>query len=834
MLIFEQIEAIKEDIDQYIDKSKELNSNDNDDIFYKRFAIPKTLDHFIGLVECLYMLDRNKETHKNYKRDRLTSILADCVYNYDNSLSDLLYATIDHSSLDQNSNVINHNQLLRSKLVNILVSLPELISNIYGHDCPAKFTVKTYIIRLCSILNRTLCHVHAKSKSSFYLAHINLVIGRLFVKGHSQLIWDNLLKNILNVSLIKDPKWLKIIRQILFNSDEDHYFDQTIFIEPLLKIIFANSFYTCINEVFNYEYLHSALNGKGINLLKKIEFLLTNKFLLIFHCSPSFSKSVNIDPFLFNIFTYLYTNNRTWLYNAINNLLDTWSNLNGFKHRLYYQHFYLARQIIICTKLLFQYDSDKTIHEMWNKFHKTIILSGKIHLQSSQAEFRVIGLTTIMIVLDILSKYSGIEVETPKFEEVESSNIDECQFLKKLSIVDLNNIFNASSNNDDFMNNFNHSTTSQHSENNIQLIDTKPSKKEKIVQLDSDDDDDEDDDLQPFDLSHDVLVEDDIRFVGNDIETSNKAIQAVNIQTALLIDNSRQAPIYIQDCIDGLVQIEKPLWAEKCLHSAERIIRANFDFDYFEKYSSQNSPLSYGQLNTIALKFVEVLFHLDNQVGIKNFEKHRLNALIALTVGAPKIVAKYLSDQFYAPYLSIQNRLDALNVLRSASEELSKPLELKSKTVSNEPSLKLSKSAIQFQRKYFNITYSADGDQDSDDCDIEDDLNKKSNWQAIVSERIRSNTRYISSLGNFDSSNNSSLTTSRFVPVASYFFFPLLRDFNRVQIQLNLHEEDSYVLEQLFYSLGLLLQNCANYPQANLMAKELLQLISSFRNHQLG
>lgn len=813
MANFEQIEDIIEEINQY---NPDVDSA-ADKKFYTQFAFPKTLERFIALVECLV----NQHRDENLKRDRLTSILADCIYT-DNSLSELLYLRFISPNVT--------NPILCLKLVNILVSLPELISNLYAFNCPSKLTARPYLERLCAVLRQLLQQVHA-NLNSFNLTHIYLVVTRLCLKGHHQIVWDNLLQNIV-CHLANDNKWLQIARQILLNDSthSEAFSNQSMLIEPVFKMIFANSScHRSIDKLLSYEHLQ-AISGMS-TLVNKVKFLLTNKFLLIFQCEPLASNSINIDAFLLNIFTYLYTNNRQWLRIATENVLDTWANLNGFRHRPYHQHFYLCRQIIIIAKLHFQCKHEAS-KEILSKFHRIIIFGTELHLKSSQMQLRVIGLTTSVIVLDLLAKFSGISIEVPKFEETQSSD-DDCVFLKKLASIDMERIFNIDPTDYRPLDE-NISPQESIPPNHIPMTASKSPNKNDIKHVQLDSDDDEDDDLQPFDLCNDIRVEDDIRYVGKDVEPS-KRDQSDNIQNTLLIETSRQTPIYLQDCINGLAQTEKPLYAEKCLLSAERIIRANFT-NTSDKLST-NTSMEYGRLNSVALKFAQILFNLDNQVAISNFYQLRLDALVALCVGAPKIVAKYLSEQFYAPYLPIRSRLDILTVLTAASEELCMPLapvetssikSVKNGSIQKEPS----KGVIQFQRKYFGITNSWEEGDDSDDDQNEQPETK--NWQSIVSQRIRSNTRIISRQHlkqNLDSSS-SYHSTSRFVPVSGYFFFPLLRDPHKTEIRLNLDEEDSYVLEQLFYSLGVLLKNCVNYSQVNLMSKELLQFMSSFRNHQ--
>src|SRR5690606_14418791 len=142
-----------------------------------------------------------------------------------------------------------------------------------------------------------------------------------------------------------------------------------------------------------------------------------------------------------------------------------------------------------------------------------------------------------------------------------------------------------------------------------------------------------------------------------------------------------------------------------------------------------------GRLDGVALRLAQILFNLDDQQSIDDFDRLRINALVALCAGSPKVVASYLSDQFYAPYLSVRNRLDALAVLTAASEELSrlKPItggDTHDKVVvkKRQASLEASSSVKRLQRKYFGL----DEDDDDDDEDDED----QGDWRSEIEQRI--------------------------------------------------------------------------------------------------
>lgn len=768
---------------------KAESNSDEYETFYKNFVPLKSIVRFNIFVEKLLL-----EKLKCHKQDKMMLILNDIVF-LDTNLENLIY-------LITNETECNIESIQITKFINVLVSLPELISNLLQHNCPKAFTIKNYISRLAIILGNVLNRIHKSGTElrNFNFIYIHILVRRICLRGWQDIIFDYLLKDIF-LFVINDDKWPEILRKVLIvNSEQSNLiFEETNFIESMFKIVFFNAHGPkSILKIFPFEYLET-----DKRLLPKIEFILTNKLVLVFYCLLDW-KRTNPDHFIFNFLGYLY-HHWDWFEMAAGNIMDMWANSNAFNYRTYNQQFYLCRLMIVTCRLLCELDkySDRS-KNIIEKMSKCAFNGATINLACSQSEFRAIGHTTSLILFELFLKFQSLKVELPKFDELSDLMDEDCDHLKCLASFDIKLLFEEWNENGILL-------KLEKKEDNLKEENNGDIKKEN--EFVSDDEDD------PNTLSNDIPIEDDVRYTGKDLGT----VDSSDIQKALLIDNSKRRPIYLEDCIEGLCEYDKPDWTERCLRASEKIIRANF--------FNPTKPTEFSRLDNVALNFTQTLFHLDDKFSIDNFDQLRLNSLVALCVGSPKIVASYLTEQFYTKHICIQNRLDVLAVLTMASDELSKikPIEYPEDKVKKiEPAnvkqiLTNTKQNEKFRKQFFLLE---DGDDDDDD-----DKTKK-NWQEIRDSKILSQTRYISPIYSQKQAQQQLTNLNRFVPVAKHFFFPLLRDFMCLEVQINIKEEDSFIVENLIYALSVFLHNCAKHSQAMLMSKELLPFIYSYRTHQ--
>ncbi|XP_029413626.1 telomere length regulation protein TEL2 homolog isoform X2 [Nannospalax galili] len=201
---------------------------------------------------------------------------------------------------------------------------------------------------------------------------------------------------------------------------------------------------------------------------------------------------------------------------------------------------------------------------------------------------------------------------------------------------------------------------------------------------------------------------------------------------------SSKAPLYIRDCIEALTtSVDVEHW-EAALQVLEGLI-----------YRSPEAT------REVSVELAKVLLHLEEKTCVAGFQQLRQRALVAVTVKDPAQVAKYLTSQFYSLNYSLRQRMDILDVLTLAAQELSRPRHLQRPPQNSSPG-----SVTQYSPA---LAISQPGDAAAPD------------WRVVVEERIRSKTRRFSKGCPWQELSSS---PNEFNSVAGYFFFPLLQHFD--------------------------------------------------------
>uniref|UniRef100_A0AAR2JDN5 Telomere length regulation protein TEL2 homolog n=1 Tax=Pygocentrus nattereri TaxID=42514 RepID=A0AAR2JDN5_PYGNA len=232
-------------------------------------------------------------------------------------------------------------------------------------------------------------------------------------------------------------------------------------------------------------------------------------------------------------------------------------------------------------------------------------------------------------------------------------------------------------------------------------------------------------------------------------------------------------PRYVRDCLEG----------ETLLMCGEMCSLTNL---------SETPSLA------VSVQFSKVLLHLEDRYSTAGFHTLRQSAMVALAVIHTQPVVEYLTTEFYSLNYSLRQRLDILEVLALAAQELSEPITEK-KAVS--------------QPVARAVTLEQCGEVE--------------HWRQVVEKRIQSKTRRISK----GASQPPKAAPNRYAPVAAYFFFPLLRNYDRPQVTFDLLGSDHLVLGQLVHTLGLLMHLAVNAPVATQMGKALLDFVWAIRFH---
>jgi len=161
---------------------------------------------------------------------------------------------------------------------------------------------------------------------------------------------------------------------------------------------------------------------------------------------------------------------------------------------------------------------------------------------------------------------------------------------------------------------------------------------------------------------------------------------------------SGKAPAYVRDCVEALTSSEDWERWEAALRALEGLI--------------VRSPAA---AREVSVELAKVLLHLEEKTSVVGFEGLRQRALVAVVVTDPAPVAEYLTSQFYALNFSLRQRMDILDVLTLAAQELSRPGRLPKAPQCGSPSPASQPSSTQAPA-----------------------------WRAVVQERIRSKTRRFS------------------------------------------------------------------------------------------
>ncbi|XP_034717304.1 telomere length regulation protein TEL2 homolog [Etheostoma cragini] len=243
-------------------------------------------------------------------------------------------------------------------------------------------------------------------------------------------------------------------------------------------------------------------------------------------------------------------------------------------------------------------------------------------------------------------------------------------------------------------------------------------------------------------------------------------------------------PRYLRDCLEALISSEDAVRVELSLRAAEGLVRKNV-------FATRE----------ISVQLTKVLLHMEDKYSINSFLSLRQATMVALTVIDSVPVTRYLTTEFYSLNYSLRQRLDILEVLALAAQELSKPINEK-----RNPSMGISAS--------MDLTlYPGDNPV---------------HWQQVVEKRIQSKTKR---LGKGATQPPAEATPNRYAPVAGHFFFPLLSNYDKPQVTFDLLGGDHLVLGRLIHTLGLFMHLAINAPIAAQMGCALLDFVWAVRYH---
>ncbi|KAM4819953.1 telomere length regulation protein TEL2 homolog [Thomomys bottae] len=254
---------------------------------------------------------------------------------------------------------------------------------------------------------------------------------------------------------------------------------------------------------------------------------------------------------------------------------------------------------------------------------------------------------------------------------------------------------------------------------------------------------------------------------------------------------SSKAPLYVRDCVEVLAASEDTERWEAALQALEGLVH--------------RSPEA---TREVSVELARVLLHLEDRTCLVGFEKLRQRALVQVTATDPARVAEYLTSQFYSLNYSLRQRMDILDVLILAAQELSRPGRLQRPVCHGSPGPGPQGSPAQVA--------SQPGSAGTPD------------WRVVVEERIRSKTRRFSKGSSWQKLASG---PNNFNSVAGCFFFPLIQRFDRPLVTFDLLGDDQLVLGRLIHTLGALMYLAVNTTVAASMGKALLEFVWALRFH---
>lgn len=443
----------------------------------------------------------------------------------------------------------------------------------------------------------------------------------------------------------------------------------------------------------------------------RLKFLLTMKLPMM----KTFSKAV----MLRNIIGYLASSERRRpiFFDFVNEVLSVWGDKTLMKNQSEHQQKYLTSALMISLGHLKVTSFDKNTADGL----MTKLLHGvQSHISSPEEWVRLYGMITA-------EQFSAVlQPEGPKLN-FEYKCDDDVNYLLSLTDITVKSSDPVEASMEEAA-----SKEDEKDKANVATTDNMP------IELDSDDD------LEPFDMSHDA-------------------------------PHGAKKPMYLRDCMEGLLDQENRDWVESCLQTIASLIQTCKD-----------------DLPDVAEELAKILLYLEDKFGLDRFVALRQHALVTLAVNSPKVVATYLTEQFYGAHLNIRQRLDILEVLALASNQLASP-----PTVVP-PVAEKSVSAL------------AD-----------------THWQSVVMERVKANTRIISK----GATTVVVPAKNRFSDVAGFFFYPLMSYYDRKENTFDLLGEDSFVLARLICTLGIVQDSAANCPRSAHMAHCLMEFVSALKYH---
>lgn len=503
-------------------------------------------------------------------------------------------------------------------------------------------------------------------------------------------------------------------------------------------------------------------------------------------------------------------------------LLEIWRDKSILNHASVEQHKYITKLIVLsvksCKDLLSRTERDQC---------QKLLFSGvSVHLECTNITLRAMGMMVAEICVNSLCNTDKAPKLKFEYDSMPTQVLELLQSLKDLNTSMTVNVKEQHERSDDLITGnivFDSLSSRKMYELGVDCgilpgvenlsnekieENTRPSKNDAIrddltkkremrrneakSNCDDDSDLDSDDDLVPYDMNDDK--------------------------------SSKVRPTYLRDLRDNLTDertFSNPEIFSESLLACEELILTQLP----------NDDVSF------AMELLQLLVTLKQQSYMENFELVIFKCCVAIVTVRPKECAEFLCKEFYEDVgkYSLSHRLLFLDILAESARQLSKidvddadgadiavDTAIKKKRIPSRISLFIDTQENKKQQMWYNEDF---------DIDLEASENRPTDWQAIVDKRIASRTRRFA-----HNSKSPKLHINHFGNVASSFFYPLLHGFGRRDILklsgLKIYaDQENILLLRFLKTLSAIMLAAQNCPLASKMGKEILELMWTVRNH---
>jgi hypothetical protein len=444
------------------------------------------------------------------------------------------------------------------------------------------------------------------------------------------------------------------------------------------------------------------------------------------------------------------------------------------------QHQNITYGILICLSYLNQEDFSQTDIEI--KFLKGV---GK-YLESTKYDIRTYG----MVIAESFSEKLN---RTERKLDFELTETDEIIFLRSLVKENLETY--AQEHSELITNNLNDQIEEDDDDNNT--IDNNNYKQDDFSE-----DENPDEIVSELDITYDNSSEEETDDDDDDLEPYYME-EEEEITSAEELKNKIKPPLYISDCINGLVAEEEPNKIEISINAAPDLIKS----------CGSNDIKEFG------IRLCSVLLSISNNYELDNFEENRQESINNLLVKDPILIAPFICEQFYQKNYNLSQRFIMLNALSSASNTLSSFLDNSKEEKEDKDTIEIDNIIDRFSE--------LNKDQNSEDESLKNDFSPIK----IIAKRIEQHTHRFSRKSLI---KKKIIKENKFLRYAKYFFFPLIGKFdctNELFTLLN-KSEQSLLLERLILTLGIITYCSMNSLDCRRMCRELWNFCWSYRFYE--